>query len=494
MDRLLPAAFYTTTPERIGQATWFSESVERITGFPPERFLREPDFWCSRIHPEDLERYQEAFRRPLNPARAAAEFRWHHADGEWRWYFDQSTLVLDEQGRPREVLGLVMDTTEKRSLEARLQQARKLEAVGLLAGGVAHDFNNLLMVIQGFNELIAMGLPAEGRLQSHALEVRKAVERATALTRQLLTFSRRQVVQPTVLRLDHAIADAAQMLQRLLTPGVEIRLDLSPDTGQVRSDPGQVDQVLLNLAVNGRDAMDGRGTLTVTTAGVPPGDRSRPASVPDGDWVMLAVSDSGSGMDEATMARIFEPYFTTKEKGSGTGLGLANVLSIATQNGGHVAVESAPGKGSTFRVFLPRVREPVEAGGARPDDTVPGGAETILLVDDDPHVRDVTAEMLRGLGYRVLEAAGGAAALGVLEHGAGGVRLLVTDLVMPGMFGDELARRARERKPDLRCLFISGDTGVRDSKEQVIPEGIRVLLKPYTRESLARRVREALGG
>jgi nitrogen-specific signal transduction histidine kinase len=374
------------------------------------------------------------------------------------------------------------------ALEAQLLQARKLESVGRLAGGVAHDFNNLLTVIVGYSQLLQVKLYDQPELNSYVEEIGKAGERATALTQQLLAFSRNQRLQPVVFDLNVLVADMQKMLNRLIGEDVELRHVLDPRPCRVLADPGQMGQVLMNLVANARDAMPLGGELVLETRNVELGARSAGwhADLAAGRYVELAVTDTGVGMDENTRAHIFEPFFTTKGRGQGTGLGLATVFGIVKQSGGHIWVDSAPGCGSSFTICLPATDEAAArpAAGAAPPKTQ-RGSETILLVEDQEDVRVIVRASLCALGYHVLDAASPAEALSLLSDGAEPLQLLITDMVMPGMNGKQLAQEILAQRPGLRVLYMSGYT------ESAVA-GRDYLQKPFAPQVLAQRVREIL--
>ncbi len=407
-----------------------------------------------------------------------------------------SAKVLDIAGEPC-ILSITRDITERVRLEEELRQAQKMEAVGRLAGGIAHDFNNLLTAILGFSELLESRLPP-GDPSAHDIgEIRKAGESAAALTRQLLAFSRKQVLDLRPAALNDLVTDTEKMLRRVIGEDITLSTRLADDLWNVRADRNQVEQVLMNLAVNARDAMPGGGTLTIGTRNVMVGESApgRPAECPPGPYAVLSVGDTGQGMDEETSRRIFEPFFTTKEKGKGTGLGLSTVDGIVRQSGGFVEVATRPGQGTTFRVYLPRVDEPSEPASAATAAAKPGkGGETVLLVEDSGTVRSYILDMLRMDGYAVLEASSGEEALRVAEERRGPVDLLVTDMVMPGIDGIELAGRLRALRPGLKVLFISGCAD--DFARNHIPQDstTRFLGKPFKTGDLLRKIREVLDG
>ncbi len=414
-------------------------------------------------------------------------------DGSKAVLLTSKVPLRDAAGAVVGVLGVYQDVTDRKLLEEQYRQAQKMEAVGRLAGGVAHDFNNLLTVINGFSQLLLASLPERHEARSAVEEIGKAGERAANLTRQLLAFSRKQMLQPRVLDLNALVADMARMLPRLLGEDVELRTTLAPDLPRIKADPGQVEQVVMNLVVNSRDAMPRGGKLTIETADAVLDEgycRNHPGLRP-GRYVLLAVSDTGSGMDPATLARVFEPFFTTKEQGKGTGLGLATVYGIVQQTNGHVAAYSEVGIGTTFKVYLPATDEARPASVAGPAAT-PGGRETVLLVEDEESVRSLARRLLHALGYHVLEASSGPDALRLAAAHRGGIDLLLTDVVMPRMSGRELADRLAEARPGVKVLYMSGYTDDAVVRHGVLEEGVAFLQKPFPPAALATRVREVL--
>ena len=403
-------------------------------------------------------------------------------------------LLRDASGAPSSIMFTVADVTEAKRLEAQLRQAQKMEAVGRLAGGIAHDFNNLLLVVGGYCGLALEATRPGDPLRKHVEEIQQAAQRATSLVRQLLAFSRRQITQPRVLDLNAAVEGVETMLRRLIGEHIELHIACSARQGTVRFDPGQLEQVIMNLVINASDAMPGGGRIAIETANVEQSvEGGLPCpGLPAGSYVALAVRDNGCGMDAATRARLFEPFFTTKEAGKGTGLGLSTVLGIVQHHGGTILVDSEPGMGSTFTIFLPRVTEPLEAdrlGPAADQAASLSGGETIFLVEDEPAVRALVGGTLRQSGFRVLEAADGAAAQAAFERDLPAVDLLITDMVLPRLGGRELARRLRQRRPEVRVLFTSGYA---DEFAGGLPQGEHFLEKPFTPLSLLRKVREVL--
>ena len=425
----------------------------------------------------------------------------YHTTGPWRHRKKDGTLIevqtsgheITFAGRRAELV-VIDDVTERKRLEEQFRQAQKMEAVGRLAAGVAHDFNNLLTAILGTTDLMIEDLPADDPDREGLLDIRGAAERAAVLTRQLLTFSRQQVVSPRMLRLNELITDLVKLLRRLLGEDVTIASALAPDCGAVKADPGQLEQVLVNLAVNARDAMPNGGRLTIETRNVDL-DADYPTErvmIPAGRYVMLAVTDNGTGMDAQTNARIFEPFFTTKPVGKGTGLGLATVYGVVQQTGGYIWLYSELGHGTSFKIYLPRV----DADGPQPAEeeqraSALDGSETVLVAEDEEAVRLIIAKALEARGYRVLSARDGTEAL-ELAAGHGRIDLLVTDVVMPDMNGRELSRRFTEARPNLRTLYLSGYTDDAMLHRGVLQEGVAFLQKPFSLGALARKVRDVI--
>jgi len=393
-------------------------------------------------------------------------------------------------------IAFVSDISQRKKLEEQLMHAQKMEAVGRLAGGVAHDFNNMLTVISGYNQMILDQLSPLDPMRGYAEEILKAADRAAALTNQLLAFSRRQIVQPRVFNVNAALSQTEKMLRRLIGEDVVLTLSLHPETGNVKADPGHLEQAIFNLATNARDAMPNGGRLTIETANVSLDDTYARThlGVQPGDYVMIAVTDSGHGMDMETKRHIFEPFFTTKERGKGTGLGLATVYGIIKQAGGDIWVYSELGKGTTFKLYFPRVADPVtDMTGSGSEAPAREGHETILVVEDEQGVRDLTARMLKQLGYTVLTAAGGAEAMEISRVHPGPIALLVTDVVMPNMNGAQLATELRQGRPGMKVIFVSGYTENTVSDHGGLDAKADFLAKPFTREGLSKKIRATLG-
>jgi PAS domain S-box-containing protein len=410
----------------------------------------------------------------------AREKRYVRRDGSIMWAHLTVSLVRGYDGSPTHVVSHVIDVTSEKEAEAQLRQAQKMEAVGRLAGGIAHDFNNLLTAISGYSEFLIAG-QTDDRLRRHAEEIKKAAGRAAALTGQLLAFSRRQVLQPRVLDLNAVVSDMDMMLRRLIGEDVELVTVLDPELASVKADPTQVEQVIVNLAVNARDAMPQGGSVTVETANV----------VTDaGSYVELRLTDTGTGMTEAERRQLFDPFFTTKE--GGTGLGLATVYGIVEQSGGEIEVETEPGLGSSFRILLPAVETEPERLSAPADSEPATGDETILLIEDEAVVRRLVAEILESHGYSVLPAGDGPSALELLRRHPGSVDLLLSDVVMPGMSGPDVANAVAAMRPDVRVLYISGYTDSHVGNHGVLEPGVQLLQKPFNADELTRAVRSVL--
>jgi two-component system cell cycle sensor histidine kinase/response regulator CckA len=420
---------------------------------------------------------------------------WRHKDKAGRSFeVDVVSHKLEYAGRSVRLV-VAQDVSERQLLEGQLRQAQKMEAIGRLAGGVAHDFNNLLMVIKGHTELLLNALPPADQVAHKIQQIERSADRATALTRQLLAFSRMQVLQPRAMSLNSVVEEMGKLIPRLIGEDIELIVRSSTDLGTIRADASQMEQVIMNLAVNSRDAMPSGGRFTIETSNVELDNLYRAAHpvVQPGKYVLLAVSDTGSGMDAVTQAHIFEPFFTTKEQGKGTGLGLATVYGIVKQSGGFIWVYSELGKGTAFKIYLPRVDEPASAA---PVIHIPGslarGTETVLLAEDEQDVREVAREFLESAGYQVLEAAGGTAALEISAAHTGAIDLLITDMVMPGMTGQELARRMRGLREGIRVIYMSGYSEHAAAEAAKCDAAALVLTKPFSRAVLLRTVRDVL--
>jgi len=380
-----------------------------------------------------------------------------------------------------------------RRSQEELSQARKMEAVGRLAGGVAHDFNNLITVIHGYAELVEESLPEAGPARADIREVKRAAERAADLTAQLLAFSRKQILQPRVVSLNEIVRRMEKMLPRMIGEDIELAILLHPDAGNVKADPGQIEQVIMNLAVNSRDAMPRGGTLSIMTGAVGPGDAFTHAEMRPAHYVTMTIADTGVGMDAETRARVFEPFFTTKEMGKGTGLGLATVYGIIKQSEGYIYCTSEPGTGTSFQVYLPRVFEPRSADPSQPlPERAARGGVTILLVEDEEALRRYCRSILQRSGYAVLEAGSSEEALDVVKSTHPNLGLLLTDVVLPRASGPELAKKLRSLLPDLKILFMTGYSEDLVSRHEMLPPGADVLEKPFDATVLLGRIQKAL--
>ncbi len=496
----LPAITYIAELGADGPWHYVSPQIESILGFSPTEWLADPMSWMNRIHKDDREIALAAERRFQKTHELfQAEYRMFARDGRVLWFRDEAVMLDQMDGRPLLMQGVLYDITEHKRLEDQLRHSQKMEAVGQLAGGVAHDFNNLLMLIQAHNErLRGRFAPGEPGHQD-SLEIEGAVTRAASLIQQLLAFGRKQVLQTKVLDLNLVVTEVAKMLGRLITNHIELRVMLALEIGCVKADPGQIEQIILNLAVNARDAMPQGGELVLETKNVQVGEahaRNRDG-VPPGKYVMLAVTDTGVGMGSETQAHMFEPFFTTKEPGKGTGLGLATVYGVVKQMDGSICVRSEPGKGTTFEIYLPYVERAAEKEAPGPGTrtalaAAPDGTETVLLVEDQEGIRDLVQEFLQRKGYTVLHAVDGDDALRIAGAHNEQIHLLVTDVVMPNIGGQELARRLTPLRPQMKVLFMSGYPEHASRGEEAVDRNVPVLLKPFLLDTLARKVRSVL--
>ncbi len=465
-------------------------------GYAEDEIGSELEEWRSRVHPEDLARAAEIGQAYLDGVFPEYEqtYRFRHKDGSYRHILLRGALEHDEAGKAMRLVGTHVDITERTLLQQQLLQVQKMESVGRLAGGIAHDFNNLLTVIISTTEFASDALGEGHPARDDLLEIRRTAERAAALTHQLLAFSRRQILQPVVLDLNAVVTEMGTMLHRILGEQIHLAFKLAPDLGVVRADRTQVAQILLNLAVNARDAMPAGGSLTTETRNVELDEviaATHPPMTP-GPYVMLAVSDTGAGMDEETQAHIFEPFFTTKGGDKGSGLGLSTVHGVVEQSGGIIRVYSEPGRGTIFRIYLPRVRELSDATKLPQRLASSLGDETILLVEDDAALRQVASRILRTAGYTVLAAESGSEALALVENHPEKIALLLTDVVLPGMSGPELASQLKKSRPDMQLLFTSGFTDDAVVRDNVKDSAIAFIGKPYSVGELTRKVREVI--
>jgi signal transduction histidine kinase/FixJ family two-component response regulator len=452
------------------------------------------------VHPDDAHVVAEEIGKAVAASdpdyHSQLEHRIFRRGGEIRHVIVHIAITKDAAGRTIQIQGANQDITERKRLEAQLFQSQKMETVGKLAGGVAHEFNSILTAIIGQSELLLNDLPAGSPLFKNATEINRAADRAAALTRQLLAYGRKQMLQPESLDLNQVVAGMEGMFRHLMGGDVVTHVVAAPGLRAVKADAGQVEQVIMNLAMNARDAMPNGGQLTLETANISFDKESveRYPELKAGDYMMLAVTDTGAGMSEKVKARVFEPFFTTKEVGQGSGLGLSTCYGIIKQSGGHISVYSEPGRGATFKVYLPQMAPEAKIhiqSLAAPD--MPRGTETILLVEDDPALREMAATLLGRLGYKVWSAANGIEALSLKQQqGVGHIDLLFTDVVMPHMSGTELAGRMRAVYPHTRILFTSAYTENAIIHQGVLEKGVELLQKPFTPSALARKLREVL--
>ena len=484
--------FWMTDPR--GALLYVSPAFETIFGRSCESLVANPGVWMDAVHPDDRERVEQAAYARSRRGEYDEVYRIVRPDGAVRWIRDRAFHMYDEAGELHRLVGTAADITDQRQLEEQLQQAQKMEIVGRLAGGVAHDFNNLLTVINGMADLVLAGLAEDDPARRDLTQIRLAGDRAAALTGRLLAVSRRQILKPEIVDLSAIVTGLRDMIQRLIGEDITLVLELAPDLASVKADPGQIEQVCSTWSSTPVDAMPDGGVLTIETRTVQvdavyaaehPGTRPGPHA-------MLAVRDTGVGMDESIRRRIFEPFFTTKAYGKGTGLGLSMVYGIVKQSGGSIWFQSEPGHGSRFTIYLPYVTGSPAPRPAPPPAATARGHETVLVVEDEPPLRELAARVLAAAGYTVLQAANGADALALLARHAEPVHLVFTDVVMPGMNGRELAARLAQLRPAIRVLYTSGYTEDAILRHGVLDDPGRFLSKPYTPSVLRRRIREAL--
>jgi PAS domain S-box-containing protein len=485
-----------------GNFTFFNDSLCRMLGYSKDEMTGMNN--RKYTDQENAKKLYQAFNKVYRTGEPIKGFSWEVITKDGTKLFGEVSisLIKDSKGQPTGFRGIARDITERKqaeeeklSLQEQLRQSQKMEAIGGIAGGIAHDFNNLLTVISGNCQLSLLELKERDPLRGNIKEIKAAADRATSLTRQLLAFSRRQVLDMKVLVLNTIIRDMEKMLRRVIGEDIELVTVLADDLGTVKNDPGWMEQVIMNLAVNARDAMLKGGKLTIETANVELDEAYARAhiAVTPGRYVMLSLSDTGVGMTPGVKERVFDPFFTTKEKGKGTGLGLSTVYGIVKQCGGNIWIYSEPSQGTTFKIYLPRVDELLEELREKTvKEELPRGSETTLVVEDEEEVRKLTVEILRRQGYRVLEASHGDDALLVCEHHEGPVHLMVTDVVMPGMSGSELAKRLGSLHPKMKVLYMSGYPDNAITHHGILGKGMNYIQKPFTVDGLARKVREAL--
>jgi len=495
----LPAITYVAELGADGPWHYVSPQIESMLGYSPQEWLADPMSWMNSIQAEDREIALVAEKRFQNTHELFfAEYRMISRDGRVLWFRDEAVLLQETENHGLVMQGVLYDISTHKRLEEELRHSQKMEAVGQLAGGVAHDFNNLLMLIQAHNERLRERINPAEPAQEDIVEIGRAVTRAAALTRQLLAFSRKQILHVKVLDLNAIVVHVTKMLDRLIGNNIELSVRQAPSLARVKADPAQIEQVILNLAVNARDAMPHGGSLILETrnADVKEGDAPTCNGVPPGKYVVLLVRDNGIGMDSETQSRIFEPFFTTKEAGKGTGLGLATVYGGVKQMDGAIQVSSLPGRGTTFEIYLPQldssdVSESV-SDHKNAIDAAPQGTETILLAEDQDGIRDLVREFLQRKGYTVLFATDGEDALRIVSQHKRRIDLLLTDVIMPNVGGRDLARRLLEHQPRMKVLFMSGYAEPAISGER--DGGVPVLQKPFLLDVLAHKIRDLLDG
>lgn len=477
------------------QLLYVSPACAAIWGRLPSELILSPGLWMDTIHPGDRPRVAHAIKFEQAPDGFDETYRIIRPDGSVRWIRDRGFPLRNAAGEIYRVVGTAEDITQQRKLEEQFRQAQKMESIGQLAGGVAHDFNNILMVIQGHASLLLAGPKLDSEAEESAREICLAAERAANLTRQLLMFSRKQVSQPVVLDMNQIVANMTKMLNRILTEDILLQVNYAPHLPKICADAGMMEQVLMNLVVNARDAMPDGGKLIIRTSEITI-DADYLRLKPQGklgDHVCLEVSDTGSGISPEILPRIFEPFFTTKGSEKGTGLGLATVYGIIQQHQGWVTVYSEVGNGTSFRIYLPAVKIVQPTGKSATPDELRGGTETILLVEDDISVSALNRNMLERCGYKVIEASSGSAALETWQRNPGGIDLVLTDMVMPGgMTGIELVKKLRTESPTLRFIYTSGYNADVIGKDFILQEGVSFLQKPYPLRMLAQTIRNAL--
>jgi PAS domain S-box-containing protein len=484
-----------------GNRLYNSPSYEKILGYTQEDLVNSSGL--DQIHPDDRDKVIAASNEAKKTGIGRRlEYRMRHKNGSWRVLESTASVVRNQKGENERLVIVNRDITERkqaedelRESEHQLRQAQKMEAVGRLSGGIAHDFNNLLSVIIGYADELDTSRGETEKLRKNAEQIKKAGLRAASLTRQLLAFSRQQVLQPRILEVNGVVAELAKMLKRLIGADIELTLALDPAAGRVKADQSQLDQVIVNLVVNARDAMPDGGKLTIETCNAELGERqtAKMPYVQPGSYVQLAVTDTGTGMTEETIAHIFEPFFTTKEKGKGTGLGLSTVYGIVKQSGGYIWVDSEPGKGTSFKIFLPQETETPSAQTAKAEIAPePVASSTVLVVEDEESLRDLISELLARHGYRVLTAPDGATALQIARANRGRIHLLLTDVVLPGIGGPLLAKELSSAQPEIRVLYMSGYSDFNSFSHGNFSSDTRLLQKPFTKEKLLQEVAEAL--
>ena len=487
--------FWISSPDS-GVIHYVSPAYEKIWGRTPESLYAQPSQWIECMHPDDRMSILERLRSKAR-GEYQAEYRIIRPDGSTRWIRDRGFPVQDSEGKLGRMAGIALDVTEQRQLSEQLSQSQKLEAIGRLAGGVSHDFNNMITAILGYADVLTESLPANDERRADLGEIRKTADRAGMLTKQLLAFSRQQVMEPRVLSMNVLVLETKGMLQRLIGEDVDMRHILAGDLGMVYADPGQLGQVILNLVVNARDAMPNGGKITIETANVQIGanDVSQIPGLTVGDYTSLSITDTGEGIDQKNLPKIFEPFFTTKEKGKGTGLGLSTVYGVIKQCGGAVTVQSERGVGTNVKVYLPRVKEstPTYEGAPKVNTESARGTGRILLVEDEEGVRHVTTRILTRSGYIVESVGSAAEAIALFKPPLPRFDLLITDVIMPDMNGTQLAKKIHVLAPGLKTLFMSGYTDEAIAHKGLLEPGLQFLAKPFSAISITQKIKEILG-
>jgi signal transduction histidine kinase/response regulator RpfG family c-di-GMP phosphodiesterase len=492
----LPVCFHARSTEPPYAASFVSSNVEQLTGFPAQRFVDDPEFGMSRVHPEDVARVAQAFRDAVTTGAYSCEFRWRCADDSFRVLLDQGVLAPPEEGRRQEIFGTILDITDQRLLQQQLVQAQKMEAVGQLTGGIAHDFNNLLTVVLGNIDLLGRRFAADERVQRQLAAMRHAAERGQSLTGQLLAFSRRQHLRPESLDVSALVRGFEPLIRRAIGENIAVEITIGEDPAVCEVDASQLETTLLNLAVNARDAMPDGGTLRIAVRRI---DHDadlmvRHSDATPGPWIALSIDDNGCGMPREVLNRAFEPFFTTKEPGKGSGLGLSQVYGFVRQSGGFVTLTSHVGAGTQLSIYLPPSSKPMAVPRFIPP-AAPAArtrSETVLLVEDDAAVLAVGIEMLTDLGYRVITASDAGGALEILRRGRP-VDLIFTDVVMPGgKTGVQLADEARALRPQIKVLLTSGYTGEALARHQPNHSDWPIIAKPFRQPDLAASIRKIL--
>lgn len=481
----------------VSDKAWISPKLKNVMGYEPSVAAHGADWWWAHVHPADREAARRKFELALHGSQdiSTNEYRFQRANGEYAAVQIWCKIVRDATGAPQRVVGAVMDVTEQKLLENRLRQAAKMDAIGQLAGGIAHDFNNILGVIMGNLELIELRSQNPPVVQERLASIKIASHRAAELTKQLLNFSRQQVTDQRLLSINDSIREALRFIDRTIEENIRIAPRLDTSVGAVMADPGQIQQVILNLVLNARDAMPQGGEITIETfpAAIDQGQPTHGAVMPAGNYVVIAVSDNGVGMDEATKQHIFEPFFTTKGSNQGTGLGLASVYGIVKQSNGFIWVYSELGKGTTFKVYLPATTQAPALAANPLSATLATGNETILVVEDQAELLDVMVEVLSDCGYKVIQASDYSTAMASLPADLDSINLLITDVVMPGdKIGAQLAMELIEKCPKLKVIFISGYTSDSKNIRQLMGRGAAFLPKPFTPSQLTSKVRQVL--